>query len=88
MEKISALRLAIRAKRAGAIFAYSDNGRIVVDDLAKLPPRLLSQVVDRLGDIIAVVSENSIPVDKMASDAVDAARAIVLDIVKSRGGWA
>jgi len=52
MEKnMSALHLALAAKRHGAIFGYDDEGHIAAD-LRRLPPILRKRVEARLGDVL------------------------------------
>jgi hypothetical protein len=74
---MSALKLALLIKTFGVRFAYHD-GAIVVTNLDMLPPKLGLMARSRIGDILAVVAEQSIPSDVRPSDAVDAAREIVL----------
>jgi hypothetical protein len=69
------LRLGLKAKRLGARFAYR-NGRIVACDLDRLPPDLRRELDARLDDVLAVVSEHSIPTDVRPSDVIDEARRI------------
>lgn len=74
---MSALRLALDAKRHGLRFEYHE-GCLVARDLELLPTYLRLQVMAQLGDILAIVAEQSIPNDVRPSDAVDAARSIAI----------
>lgn len=72
---LSALNLAILAKRRGARFDYSE-GRLVAN-LRLLPPGMRDEVEARLGDVLACVHEHSVPCNIGAGFVLDAARAIV-----------
>lgn len=73
---MSALSLALLAKRNGASFSYR-GGRVVIDRLDALPKDLRAQVEARLADVVACVAEQSAPCELLGSDIVDAARDIV-----------
>lgn len=75
---MSALKLALLVKAFGVRFAYRE-GCIVATNLDSLPPELGYVATNRIGDILSVVAEQSVPTDVRASDVVDAARQIVLN---------
>jgi hypothetical protein len=80
---MSALHLALAAKRHGAIFGYDDEGHIAAD-LRRLPPILRKRVEARLGDVLSCVAEHSIPNSVGPAFAFDAALAILNQRAKPR----
>jgi hypothetical protein len=76
---MTALQLALTAKRLGARFEYR-NGRIVATRLHELPNEIRQQCIDRLADLLAVVSEHNAPPGVRVTDVLDSARRIVSSV--------
>ena len=72
-ETLSATRLALLAKRHGAVFGFED-GRIAILNLQSLPNTLLDDINGRLGDVLSVIAEQSIPFEIHPSNVLDCAR--------------
>jgi hypothetical protein len=80
---MTALELAAKAMRHGAVFSYGVSGAMVVHGLQQLPTPLRRAVQTRLGDVFSVIHEHSVPQDYTASDVADAARKIALTARRS-----
>lgn len=77
---MSALELALQARRYGVSFAYDDDGHIAAHDLHKLPAALRNEVTAHIDDVLAVVAEHSEPASARSTDIlVDIARAIAIE---------
>jgi hypothetical protein len=72
------MRLALDARRLGVRFVRRHDGTITTIGLDRLSNDLRAEVLTRIDDIRACISEHSVPCEFNGSDVADEARRIIL----------